>query len=379
MSQGCWSLFKDTLQKPYQIDESIGEIEFPQLKAILNIQNLLYTNSYHGVVFAQPHRLFWQSTNNETEVTWRATASTYGDDIGACQASHCEAKYKGSVMQDMSHQLVFSVAGKMRLIDVVPSVVHTWPKYLAGVDESRRSPQRPSASFPRLPVEVLNHIADYLQPFDRLSLMLTSKSPPLTETQIAHSTLWSRVLRKIPWIERVAKEYGIDLLLLGPDIGQTSDNSHPKPYVFLSTFPVSLPKDSWFGDRGLWDAMGQSKPETMEYELPDMMLNLEQLFSRGGTFRLPFNQLDHWTEKEIFSSYYSSSKISRVEVRATTVPNGCGTDFDVHLNDGNHASIIHCYRNGIGLMKGTPEVIAEWRAAVRRHQPQLLTLINSST
>lgn len=312
LSRKYWSSFTKALRRPCRIDEVKGEIQFPALHRKLDIQNLLYTNSYHNVVF---DRYLWKSI-------WISTVTTYGDDAELLHEARA-TDFGGS-----KYQLVFSVAGETCQVNVVPSVVNTWPL----------GSQVSSKGSMRLPVEVLNHIADYLLPLERLNLMATSRSPPLTEEQIANSRLWARILRWSPWIERAAKEAGIDLLLLGPDIEAIGDKSGHKPYIFLFTFPILHQEAPWFGERGLSEAIkGSSLPfnvaRGLEYDLPDMTLNLGGIFSLGRQVKFPSDQLENWLESDIFSLYCSSPEVSKVKVSVTNAPFGYGTDLTVGLRD----------------------------------------------
>lgn len=161
---------------------------------------------------------------------------------------------------------------------------------------------------------------------------------------MAHSRLWARLLRWTPWIER-AKAEGVDLLLLGPDIGIIGDSIGHKPYVFLFTFPTEDPPMPWFGDNGLQRAIKGSNPLDLEraeeHDLPDMVLNSEGIFNYRREVRLPADQLETWLEKDIFSLYYSSPGVSKVDVRLLVRRFGYATDFIVKLRDRQYAH-IHC-------------------------------------
>lgn len=128
MTQRYWDLFKRSIKGPHQINEAKGEIEFIEQKIILNIHNFLHTTTYHDVVIVDdPDQLVYQHYKSGLVPTWSVSFSTYGDSVSAYHETARDRNFEGSIERHVGFRFEFLVAKQTRQINIISSVIDTWP------------------------------------------------------------------------------------------------------------------------------------------------------------------------------------------------------------------------------------------------------------
>lgn len=128
MSRKYWEVFRRSLSEPCQINEAKGEIQFPERKITLNINNLLHMTAYkNAVIEAEPDRLVRQYYKSGLVLTWSVGISTYGESVDVYERIARRLKFEGSIERHEGFRLEFLVEKRRRKIDVLPSVINTWP------------------------------------------------------------------------------------------------------------------------------------------------------------------------------------------------------------------------------------------------------------
>lgn len=128
MSQRYWDSFLASLNGPYQLDDTNCEIRFAKQKITLNIHNVLRTTAYKDFVTgADSDRLVRQYYKSGLALTWSVGISTYGDTVDAYNQIARDLDFEGSIERRLGFRLDFLVGSEIRKVDVLSSVVHTWP------------------------------------------------------------------------------------------------------------------------------------------------------------------------------------------------------------------------------------------------------------